>query len=103
MKKDELFDLVVVLTTKNKALEEEIKSLERQLDVAIKMINSYNNDHNEDYDEDVEDLIMPESVQKAMDEYDYEAACLQTEIEEAREEADVQADRQSEFDSQLQN
>lgn len=35
-------------------------------------------------DEDVEDLVMPESLQKAIDEYDYEAACQQAEIEEAR-------------------
>lgn len=33
----------------------------------------------------VEDLVMPESIQKEIDEYDYEAACLQAEIEEARE------------------
>ena len=36
-------------------------------------------------EEDVEDLVMPENIQKGIDEYDYQAACLQAELEEARE------------------
>ena len=50
-------------------------------------------------DEDVEDLIMPESLQKAIDEYDYEAACLQAEIEEARENDEFFNEDEDEDDS----
>lgn len=40
-------------------------------------------------EEDVEDRVMPENIQKGINEYDYQAACLQAEIEEAREKDDL--------------
>jgi hypothetical protein len=53
MEKDELFELVVALTAKNIALEEQIKSFDEQLDIAVKKLNACINDGEEfDYDED---------------------------------------------------
>jgi hypothetical protein len=55
MKKDELFELVVVLTAKNMALEEQIKSYDQTL-LDIEQLNACNNDCDceDDYDEELE-------------------------------------------------
>jgi len=83
-KKDELLELVVALAAKNIALEARIEDLEEKL--ADKhplqdLIDLKNNLKEEE---------MPESLQKGIDEYDYEAACLQAEIEEAREREEIE-------------
>ena len=62
MEKDELFELVVALTAKNMALEEQIKSYDQQLDIAVKKLNDCINDgdyEDDDYDEDDSDYYPP--------------------------------------------
>ena len=86
------------LKAENVSLKEKINTLETSLDTAVK---EYYSILTPDYDEDInmnelneqsvqnEEEEMPESLQKGIDEYDYEAACLQAELEEAKEEDDL--------------
>lgn len=52
MKTDELFELVVVLTAKNMALEKEIKRLEKQTHRLWEDLKEYEKDQDEDFDFD---------------------------------------------------
>lgn len=89
MEKDELFELVVVLTAKNMALEEEIKRLKKQTDRLIDDLNEYNRDDEEfdfDYDDDLDVPDYDENnycarkdareLLDGIEEQDYEANCL---------------------------
>ena len=111
-KKDELLELVAVLTAKNIALEEDLEAIKEayhgnlkelwQKQMEIQRLEDMENQQDEDemdqaYDEEHQsdgryNKIMPESLQKGIDEYDYEAACLQAEIEEARETEEIEQD-----------
>lgn len=101
-----------MLTAKNIDLEEDLQAIKEAYhgnlkelhdkQMEIQRLEDMENQQDEDemdqaYDEEHQsdgryNKIMPESLQKGIDEYDYEAACLQAEIEEARETEEIEQD-----------
>lgn len=82
MKTEELFELVVMLTTKNMALEAEIKRLEKQTDRLVEDLNACNEDEEHDYYDRLasierEAIIEQEiNVLDEVERQDYEANCI---------------------------
>jgi len=82
MEKDELFELVVMLTVKNMDLEKEIKRLNKQTDRLWEDLKEYQKDQDEEFDFDYDENNYSSAREEARDllegieEQDYEANCL---------------------------